>query len=535
MEKEQTLINIGNLTNKRCIYLANKYGFNGNWVKKKIKFFKEQGYHVQGEKVGKPFIPNEWQLQNIIYPIFGLEKNGKRLINRSYIQTPKKTGKSTLMANIEFMLLLTESRGKDELYNVAGDDAQANLLFSIAASVAKKSDFASQIKVLDHTGKIFYGESFIHRLNAKSETKEGINPFMVIYDEIHVAPNRKLYDNIKKAFGHIPNNIFFIISTPGTDKNSVCYELYDYSNRIEKGTIEDDNFWYAILEAYPKEEDIFNIEHLQEVNPLYNESGSLKESIKSDIVEAVNSPANENSFRRYRLGQWTQAETRWMNTEVIEACYNPDLSEEDYHGEQCYIGLDFASTQDMVGYTNLILTENTYKWFCRLWIPEKAATKYEKKFNIPYLQWAKEGWITIVPGNIISFEEDVEPVINKNIKNFAVRSMGYDPSYGAGQMALRLQNNLGLEVNKVLQGFKMHPGIDKMSELFKGIRIEFNNPILKWQFDNVLLMVGNYDAKTRLIKPQDEKKIDGIVSGVMAVFESLMRDPEEEATDIMIW
>lgn len=525
--------------------LKEKYSYNGDLAEGKIRFVENNCTHVEGDLAGKPLILEEWQKEEIFRPIFGfVRKDGKRLINRVYIQMPRKNGKTTMCAPIELILLMTDAEGGAKIYNCAGDDKQAKLLFDITKQMVTNSEKLSNL-CKKFQSRILFKDRYIEKITSKSDTKHGFNSHGFIYDEIHVAPNRQLYDTLKTSTGQRSQPLGIAITTPGTDKESICHELYSTSKSILEGKIENDNFWCVIYES-EKEDDPFSEETWRKANPLYDTSPYLRMYIKQAAKEAENNPSEENTFRRLHLGQWTQAETRWMNTEVIEACYNPELIEEDYYGEQCYLGLDFASTQDMVGYSNLILTEihsggqrnqekRVYKWFCKLWIPEKAAIKYEKKFNIPYSQWEKEGWINIVPGNIVSFEEDVEPAINENIQNFAVRSMGYDQSYGATQMALRLQNNLGLEVNKVLQGFKMHPGIDKMSELFKDKRVEFNNPVLKWQFDNVLILIGNYDAKTRLIKPQDEKKIDGIVSGVMAVYESMMRDPEEEATDIMVW
>ena len=35
-----------------------------------------------------------------------------------------------------------------------------------------------------------------------------------------------------------------------------------------------------------------------------------------DCREAQESPAKENSFRRYRLNQWTEQDVRWLNMNI---------------------------------------------------------------------------------------------------------------------------------------------------------------------------------------------------------------------------
>ena len=68
------------------------------------------------------------------------------------------------------------------------------------------------------------------------------------------------------------------------------------------------------------------------------------EQFAEDCREARESPAKENSFRRYRLNQWTEQDVRWLSMEKWDACGGelPDLA-----GKPCYAGLDLSSTTDV--------------------------------------------------------------------------------------------------------------------------------------------------------------------------------------------
>ena len=78
----------------------------------------------------------------------------------------------------------------------------------------------------------------------------GANASAVLYDEVHSAKNRELWDVMSTSMGARSQPLMFGISTAGVfDPNSVCYELYDYGKKVRDGIIEDDTFLPLIYEA----------------------------------------------------------------------------------------------------------------------------------------------------------------------------------------------------------------------------------------------------------------------------------------------
>lgn len=60
-------------------------------------------------------------------------------------------------------------------------------------------------------------------LSAEAYTKHGLNVHAVIFDELHAQPNRELFDVMTKGSGDARTQpLFFLITTAGTDRNSVC-------------------------------------------------------------------------------------------------------------------------------------------------------------------------------------------------------------------------------------------------------------------------------------------------------------------------
>ena len=54
--------------------------------------------HSKGQWAGKPFELLEWQRDEVIYPLFGwMRADGRRRFRTSYIEIPKKNGKSAAL------------------------------------------------------------------------------------------------------------------------------------------------------------------------------------------------------------------------------------------------------------------------------------------------------------------------------------------------------------------------------------------------------------------------------------------------------
>ena len=112
-----------------------------------------------------------------------------------------------------------------------------------------------------------------------------------------------LYDVMKTASGARRQPLFFSISTAGTNKESICYEVYDYAKKVRDGVIEDETFYPHIFEA-DEEADIHNPKTWKQANPGFGVT------IKADYIEAQAKKAKalvtyENTFRRLHLNQWT--------------------------------------------------------------------------------------------------------------------------------------------------------------------------------------------------------------------------------------
>lgn len=509
---------------ERFEQLKKKYYYDQAAAEEKITFIESHCRHVEGDLYGQPLILPDQFKDEIIRPIFGLKrkKGGKRLIRKVYIQMPRKNSKTTSMAAVEDALLFNDGEPSAQIYNCAGDDEQAGLLFKAASKMVNLDPvLKGASKVFQ--GSIVYKDSFIKKITSKSDTKHGFNSHAWIYDEIHVAKNRDLYDTLNTSTGQRSNPLGIMITTPGTDKLSICYYHYQYSQKLLSGVIEDDTYWGVIFESDPND-DIYSEETWRKANPLYDYSENLRESIAAEAKEVANDPANENSFRRLRLGQWTQSETKWMKTEMWTSLTGK-VSRDEYDGEWCWLGLDLSSTSDLTSLCTMFDDGDVLVPFWDLWIPEAAATYYEKQFNVPYSQWEKKGFITIVPGNTIDFSWVENRILEISAKN-SIRKVGYD-EWNSRDLATRLQEKHGIETIINPQGYRLSNALKKVKErIMAAGMMHDGNPVVTWAFDNILIK-ENDEANIKIVKPKStgggserrEKKIDPWISIAMAVNE----------------
>ena len=197
--------------------------------------------HTKGTWAGKSFELLDWQEQ-IIRDLFGILKpNGYRQFNTAYIEVPKKNGKSELAAAVALLLTCGDGEERAEVYGCAADRQQAAIVFDVAADMVRMCPALNKrVKILTSQKRIVYlpTNSFYQVLSAEAYSKHGFNIHGVVFDELHTQPNRKLFDVMTKGSGDARMQpLYFLITTAGTDTNSICYEVHSKAKDILEGRV----------------------------------------------------------------------------------------------------------------------------------------------------------------------------------------------------------------------------------------------------------------------------------------------------------
>jgi hypothetical protein len=149
-------------------------------------------------------------------------------------------------------------------------------------------------------------------------SKHGFNASVVIYDELHAAPNRELWDVLTTSQGARSQPLTLAISTAGYDRHSILWELYAHAKKVLEQPSLDPTFLPILFEA-PIDADWTDERVWKKANPALGDFRSLEE-MRQAAARAKEIPAQENTFRRLYLNQWTEQAARWISMPAWDAC-----------------------------------------------------------------------------------------------------------------------------------------------------------------------------------------------------------------------
>ena len=475
--------------------------------------------HTKGTWAGKPFKLLDWQEQ-ILRDLFGIIKpNGYRQFNTAYVEIPKKNGKSELAAAIALLLCCGDGEQRAEIYGCAADRGQATIVFDVAADMVRMCPALNKrCKILASQKRILYlpTNSFYQVLSAEAYSKHGFNIHGVVFDELHTQPNRKLFDVMTKGSGDARMQpLYFLITTAGTDTNSICYETHQKAVDIIEGRKKDSTF-YPVIYGAGNDEDWTDPKIWKKANPSLGETIGM-DKVKAACESARQNPGEENSFRQLRLNQWVKQAVRWMPMEKWDACAFP-FDPEDLEGRVCYGGLDLSSTTDLTSFCLVFPPEDEddrYYVLPYFWLPEETLPLRVNRDHVPYDVWERQGYIQTTEGNVVHYGF-IEKFIEHLGELYNIREIAFD-RWGAVQMVQNLEG-MGFTVVPMGQGFaSMSPPTKELMKLTLEKRIAHGgHPVLRWNMDNIFIRTdpaGNIKAD----KAKSTEKIDGAIACIMAL------------------
>ncbi|HFU4517230.1 TPA: terminase large subunit [Streptococcus suis] len=485
--------------------------------------------HTKGKWAGKRFDLLPWQEQ-IVRDLFGIVKeDGNRQFLTAYIEIPKKNGKSELAAAIALYLLYADNEASAEVYGAACDRNQASIVFDVAKQMVQMSrPLEKRSKIMGATKRIvnYSNAGFYQVLSAETGTKHGLNVSGLVFDEIHAQPNRHLYDVLTKGSGDAREQpLFFIITTAGTDRNSICYELHTKALDILNGRKKDTSF-YPVVYGLSDEDDWNDEANWLKANPSLGHTIGI-DRVREAYQQALDNPAEENVFKQLRLNMWTSSSVAWI-PEHVYAKGNDPIQYDSLRGRSCYAGLDLSSTSDITAFVLVFpprFEEENYIVLPFFWLPEDTLELRCRRDHVLYDVWERQGYIKTTEGNVVHYGF-IEKFIEDLSKIYHIKEIAYD-RWNATQMVQNLEG-MGLTMVPFGQGYKdMSPPSKELYKLMMEGKIQHGgHPVLKWMGQNVVMRqdpAGN-------IKPDKEKsveKIDGIVALIMGLDRCIRHQTDE--------
>ena len=466
------------------------------------------------------------QLLALGFPVFCVDRPEQQCIqvdspSRQYLagRSMVPTHNSELAAAVALYLLYADNEPSAEVYGAAADRQQASIVFDVANQMVRMTPaLMKRSKIMGATKRIvnYSNAGFYQVLSAEVGTKHGLNVSGLVLDEVHAQPNRKLYDVLTKGSGDAREQpLFFLITTAGTEKESICYELHTKAVDILAGRKVDSTF-YPVVFGLTDEDDWHDEDNWYKANP------SLGQTIQIDRVreayrEALQNPAEENVFKQLRLNMWVSSLTQFIPEQIFDLGNIP-IDMEALKGRDCYGGLDLSSTGDITAFVLIFPPRNVDEKYILLpffWIPEETIPLRVRRGSVPYDVWQKQGYLLATEGNVIHYGF-IEKFIEKLGETYHILEIAFD-RWGAVQMVQNLEG-MGFTVVPFGQGFKdMSPPTKEFYKLLmEGKIIHGGNPVLRWMAGNVVVET---DAAENIkpTKAKSPEKIDGIVASIMAL------------------
>lgn len=523
-------------------------------VRKIIRFIEKLNV-PSGKGEGKPFKLRPFQ-KKFIRDVYGqVGKAGNRRIRRAILSLARKNGKTALIATLALVHLIgPEAITNGEIYSAANDRDQAAIVFKYAAQIVRGTpELLEYVKIVDSTKTMvcFMNGSIYRAVSAEAGTKFGLNPTVVIYDELAQAKNRELYDALDTSMAAREEPLFIVISTQSNDPQHILSHL------IDDGLSGNDHTTVCHLYAVPNDaENVFDDPKIWKLaNPALGDFRSLPE-MKTAAARAKRMPSFESSFRNLYLNQRVDAKSPLIPRLEWEGCRGDAEIEP---GADIYLALDLSGKTDLsalVGVSARGTKTNTIfkpgkndadivkAWF---WKPEATIRDHENRDRVPYWTWKKQGYIETTPGRAIQYEW-IAARLAQIAQEYNILGVAFD-RYRIDDL-MNAMNKIGLETYidgkddarsgalRLIpwgQGFKdMTPAVEALEvSVLQRKLIHDGNPVLTWNISNAIAISDPAGCR-KLDKSKVRFRIDGAVSLAMAIglkSRDMMKQPEPSCYD----
>jgi phage terminase large subunit-like protein len=437
---------------------------------------------------GSPIAMRPWQRKAIGH-LLARRPDRRYRHRQALIGVARKNGKSALGAGLALYGLVMGPEG-GEVYSCAGEKEQAKIVFGTARRMVEmEPELGDVCKLYRDVIEVPSTGSVYRALSAEAFTKEGLNPHQVIFDEVHVQPNRELWDVMALASGARVEPLMVGITTAGvrtdsTGKDSLCYTLYQHGKRVASGEVDDPSFFMAWWEPANPKADHRNLNTWREANP------GFADLVAAEDFSAAVLKTPEPEYRTKRCNQWVSTATAWLPAGVWDACEErrsiPDLAD-------VVLGFDGSFSNDSTALVAVEVGEPPHIDVVECW---------EKPVD------AAPGWrVPIV---------EVEDAIRAACRRFQVREIVCDPFRWA--RTYQVLEDEGLPIVEYPQSpQRMVPATQRFYEAVLNRTVtQSGDPRLARHIDNCMIKTDQRGSRIAKDDKNSPRKIDLAVAAVMA-------------------
>jgi len=451
-------------------------------------------------RAGTKLVLRNWQ-RDLIRNIYATNEDGGYLRRVALAGLPRKNGKSALASHLAVFDLVFGPAG-GETYSVAATRDQARIVFGEAKRIIEFNEDLSKIAKLYRDAVEIPEKGSVYRvLSAEAGAAEGLNSSSVWFDELHAQPNRKMWDVMQLSMAARGDRSHMVaittagVRTDSTGRDSVCFDLYQYGQKVARQEVEDQSFWMAWWEA-PEEMDHRDPETWKLSNPGFGDLNAV------DDFEAAVRRTPEAEFRTKRTNFWSASQTAWLPAGACDKCAGDSTISPD---DEIILGFDgsFSGDASVVVAATIPKDEDDP-------VRINLVQAWEKDPTIHDDQWR------------VNIAEVEQVILDYCSRHPNVREVACDPFRWQRSMEVLQDKGVPIVEYPSTSARRMVPATAKFTDAVLENRIVHDGDgLLARHIDNAVTKIDHHGA--RIVKDQKNspRKIDGAVAAVIALDRAL--------------
>lgn len=473
--------------------------------------------HYSSGSAGEQFVLEPWQ-KFLVTNIFCLYRSDtkKRKYTQAHISVSRKNGKTTLAAVLGLFALIADGEPAASVIMAANSREQAHIDFDAASAFARQLDPRRRsLKVLRNEIVFEKNNAKLKVISADATKLDGSNDSFIVVDELHEAPDSKLYDVLRSGQGFRQQPMIMSITTAGFRIGGFCNLFEDYCKEVLQGVKQDDSL-FALLYTLDEGDDWTDPSVYPKSNPNLGITVN-RDWLLAQVNQAKNSPSSEVGVRTKNLNQWMSSSNVWIPEMCVRKILRK-LDMSDFIGKNnylVYLGLDLAAVSDLTALSFLFIDPETEEYFFKnyYYLPKSAL---EGKYNSElYKMWSKKGYLTLTDTPTTDYNF-IKNQILYWYNHLDIQGVFYD-AWNSVQLVNDLINE-GLPMVAYSQsiGHFSRPTKEYERLVLSEKVILDDNPINRFCHDNVELKV-DLNGNCKPVGDHMAKKIDGVIAQLTAL------------------
>ena len=474
---------------ERSVYVPNKDGHGGHYVKKSIKkrLINKQ-YLIVGRGAAKSLYASCIQsyFQNVNTSTTHQITTAPTMKLAEEVMSPIRTA-------------ITRARGPLFKFLTEGS------LQNTTGSRANRMKLASTKKGIEN----FLTGSIIEIRPMSINKLQGLRCLIATIDEWLSGDLREdVVGAIEQGASKLDGYLIVATSSEGTVRNgsgdTIKMELMD----ILKGEYPNPHvsIWWYKLDSI---DEVSNPEMWVKANPNIGKTVTY-ETYQLDVERAEKAPAARNDILAKRFGLPMEGYTYYFTYEETL----PQRRKRDYWQMPCALGADLSQGDDFCAFTFLFpLSNGAFGIKTRNYISSTTLMKLPGAMRVKYDQFMKEGSLIVLEGTVLDMMEVYDDLDRHIVEcGYDVRCFGFDP-YNAKEFVSRWESENGpFGIEKVIQGAKTESvPLGELKKLSEERLLLFDEELMQFAMGNCITLEDT-NGNRKLLKKRYDQKIDAVAA-----------------------